>query len=251
MTKLEIVQEAFYRLLRNIINFIIVIVVISVLEGLISALGPNRVVLEKEIRNFSITSLFKVFSGFGGRGISYFFYELFKETMTNILYGANYLAILDMLRGYSYGLGEVMDKVKYYYPKLIPVAIIYTLILNVLNIVPIIGWIGVLVLSFAFVPVYFLIEDYPNLEISDYFKLSYELTRGHKLNLFFLTLMVGLVPAIVIIVLGISIFPLIFSGLGVVLLIPLLIVLFIPMMAISMLIYIAYAIYYEVNIEKI
>lgn len=140
-------------------------------------------------------------------------YQLITVFISNLVKGANSLAILDLIRGGSYGLSEVFSKLKDHTKSIMGIAGILTLIDVFLNMVPLIGVILSFVAFAAFAYVFYLIEDYDGLGIVDNFKASYELTKGYKFNIFLLQILYGILPFLLVLVFILFLIPLAISGL--------------------------------------
>lgn len=255
MSTMSIIKEAISILLRYFFKFLMVIILYIVIMGILESIAPKSTidVFDYPSENITFTNIFNSIRGPGLNNMTSFSFDILKNIISNILIGANFMAILDLLRGYSYGVGEVKDKIMHYYPVLIPVAAIYTLVLKILGLVPIIGSILVMIAYFALLFIYFLVEDYPELNPMDYLKLSYEITNGHKLKLVFLWIMIMIVPIILAFIILFLLIPsLLIGGLAAaVIVIPIFMIVLIPTLATTTLMMIAITIYYERNIIKI
>lgn len=252
MSSTEIIKKAITTFFRHLKDFIIVIIVFAIITGILGSIrsGDSLEILENPLRSLNSRNLMS-FTRTRGDSLISFLYSFLKDTIINLLIGANFMAILDLIRGYTYGVGEIKDKITHYYPILIPVAALYTAIIKLLGLIPIIGWIIGIILYFALLFVYFLLEDYPDMEPIEYLKLSYELTKGHKLNLALLWLMVMIIPIVLSIIIVFIFVPSLIYGGGFVLIFLLFLLGLTSIIATSSLFMIATTIYYDNTFEKI
>lgn len=248
MNYTSLIGKSFSIFLKNIKDFIIVIVVFMILGAVLDTIGPSEGILENPMRMLGRRNIFNRGRGLGN--MTLFAYDYLRSLILNIFLGANFMALLDLLRGYSYGVLEIKDKIVNYASVLVPVAAIYTLVAKIIGIVPIIGGILGIVAYFALIFTFFLIEDYSDMDTVDYLKFSYELTKGHKLKLAILTLLINILPIIIIILLIGIISPLIFLGGISFLYIPIILVFILPIFTSTMMTMLAISIYYEENLVK-
>lgn len=250
MNYISLIGKSFSIFLKNIKDFLVVIVVFIILGSILDLIGPSESILENPMRIIGQRNIFDFTRGPGLGNMTAFTYDYLRSFILNIFLGANFMALLDLLRGYSYGILEIKDKIVHFASVLVPVAAIYTLIAKILGLVPIIGGILGIVAYFALIFTFFLIEDYSDMDAIDYLKFSYELTNGHKLNLAIIAVLINILPIIVVILLITLIAPLIFLG-GISVIYILLILIFaLPIFTSTMMTMLAISIYYEENFVK-
>lgn len=249
MTYSEIIKKTFATVIRNLIDFAIVIIVFSILNALLEILVPGQGLL----KNLGIGNFPSVIFGTKSRSVmgnmTDFVFQTIRMFIINTFVGANYMAMLDFLRGYTYGIREIKEKIQHFYPILIPVVALYTLADQFIGLVPIIGGILSLIVRLALMFIYFLIEDYPDLGPMDYLKLSYELTDGYKFKMAITVLIFSVLPMIFVILLTIGAIPGIILG-GAVVILPILLLALIPIFISNFLASIAITIFYEEEVSN-
>lgn len=236
---------------ENLINFLVVIAVNMIIVSLLELIGPGDGFLQNSVDNISFTRFLKINQDANLSNMTLFLYDYLQTFILNIFIGANFMAILDLLRGYSYGIMEIVDKIKYYFSQLVPLSAMLTLLIKVLGLVPVIGGILVLVAYLGLLFIFFLLEDYSELEIIDYLKLSYELTKGHKLRLGIMILLIYFIPVAIVTGILFLFIPMLIFGIGPILLIPALLLISFPIIATTMITMIAITIYYEENFVEL
>lgn len=206
----KIVKDSFLLFLSKFFDLLIALVVIAVVRSIITGILIRILGIGSYSQEY-LTSNFIFNYEIGGYD---FYFSLVNEFVVNVFLGANYLALLELIRGGDYSIGLVFEKLKEYYPQIIVLSLIYSIIISALKLVPILGSIVAIIAQVAFAYIYFLIEDMENEGIVDHFRLSYELTNGHKINLFLMTLIYKLIPIVIIFVVTIFTMPLIILSLG-------------------------------------
>lgn len=199
-----IVSQTFDVFKKNFKDIIIVFLAIFLIMLVIQSLFSFDTVKEVRTEYYNddgnkIEAITKEIGGTNKGEIGIF--NLLIEFIRQIIYGANYMALLTLLRGGEYNPRAVYEKGLENIRLLVPVAGIYAIIVYALGIIPIIGGILALIASIALAFVYFAVEDFEGDNPIDFFKLSYKMTSGHKINIFILNLIFQIIPIIVIVIL--------------------------------------------------
>lgn len=132
------------------------------------------------------------------RGPNYHSRKLFKNFISlyigQILLASQQLTLLDLVRGGSFGIEEVYNKFKKEWKLILPISFALTLILFVLDLVPLVGWILSIFGSIVFSFTYLLIGDYEGGTPIDYLKLSFNRTEGYRMNILKIFAIYRIVP---------------------------------------------------------
>lgn len=200
----EIISQTFDVFKKNfkdiIIVFLIIFLIFLVIESLFSFDTVKEV--QTEYYNEDGNKIKEITKEIGGTNTGKLgIFDLVIEFLKQIIYGANFMALLAFLRGGEYNIRTVYEKGLNNIRILAPVAGIYALIIYILGVIPIIGPLLSLIASIALAFVYFEIEDFEGDSPIDFFKLSYKMTYGHKMNIFILNLILQIIPILILVVL--------------------------------------------------
>lgn len=123
-----------------------------------------------------------------------FFYTLVQGTLSLSILGTNQIGLLNLLRGGRYSINTLLDIFKNSYKDILLVAFLITFISKLVGLIPILGGIVEIIASLAFCFSFFLIYDFKAKGPDSYLKGSANLTNGHKLRLFILNIIYGILP---------------------------------------------------------
>lgn len=201
----ENLKKTFAIILNNLTEIIIVLVVLGLIRFaslliLKSILGINTLSAfnKDNIMNYAVKIPL--------------YYKVLEETIMLSILGANQMAILDLVRGKHYSLSLVKEKFVEKYSQILVVALIVAIITSVLGKVWIVGGILKIIAGLALAFSFYLIEDFEADSPLGYVKGSYELSKGHKLNLFLIKIIYSILPILLLLFLIIPSF--IVGGLG-------------------------------------
>lgn len=240
----DIIKKSLGIFVSNFKDMLIAVIVFSIFRAvlnsiLISIFGDGSGNL------LSTSNMMDVMDSSSG-SIDSFSYRFIIYFTDYLILGANFMAMLGLIRRGEYNIGLVFEKFKENLSDIVIVSGILALISVLFESIPVIGFIITVVVIPGLIYSYFLLEDdYENSPINSLMN-SYRLTNGHKFNLVILVILIRVFPFILGAIIIATLFPFFLMGVGLISIL-LMIGTFIFSSFIDMITSIALTIYYEVN----
>lgn len=181
-----------------VLAFLIIGVIGGILNSILDGIFPTYDNLNY-LNNFTESSYFAVEQPTSNMIIKSFI----SSIITSALGGALSIAILKYLRNphtvynRKFSIDKLFEQISLYPKELFIVALVLSVIITLLGMVPIVGFLLIIIASLVFAFVYFAIVDVNSNNLGDIFRLSVEKTNGRKLDIVLMFLKYYLVPIIV------------------------------------------------------
>lgn len=240
----DIIKKSLGIFVNNFKDMLIAVIVFSIFRAVLNSILIS-IIGDGSGNLLTTSNMMDVMDSSSG-SIDSFSYRFISSFTDYLILGANFIAMLGLIRRGEYNIGLVFEKFKENLSDIVIVSGILALISVLFESIPVIGFIITVVVIPGLIYSYFLLEDdYENSPINSLMN-SYRLTNGHKFNLVILVFFIRVFPFILGAIIIATLFPFFLMGLGLISIL-LMIGTFIFSSFIDMITSIALTIYYEVN----
>ncbi len=118
------------------------------------------------------------------KGSSFNFIVIASAIVSELLMVGYHIRVLGLIEVGEFNIFDMFKVIERNFVKYLIVSFFYAAIIYALNFIPVIGSIIVIIAGYGFAYYPYLLKDNPELDYIDYFKSSWELTNGHKFQLF-------------------------------------------------------------------